>query len=404
MATITLDVNTKLDQNDGYEGDGLSLREAILKANADPTNEYIINLPGLPEGESYDLDLQNILDAPIVDVTSIDLPTLIESRLTTGDLDVKGNVTIIGEDPENTIINALPLQNTFMGRLSSLPVAPLTGEENDPIPGNMTDSKLIRVTRDGVEQEEIVSPNPPIDYQSYSPSPFIVGDRVFDVGSNAELQLENVNLKNGLLITEKEIILNVTDNEIYTRIYDIPKVISVDVFDQKGDPVLDEDGNQVQEIVETTERIVETYELTGVVISQADIDEGGTINIGNFDTTPEGAGLKIDQGSSVILNNVVIEDNSTESIAGGIDNNGNLNIKDSTIQNNSARSAGGIRNNGNLTINRTTIQNHSSGLGTGVHNFGSVEIYNSLIAYNSAGSSGLRFGRAIAGKSSASVI
>ncbi len=102
MAEIILNVTTTQDENDGSEliGEGLSLREAILIANTDPNNEYTINLPaGL-----YNLTIKNVLPPPTD--TSVDEDTLFRSRLSTGDLDITGNVTIIGEAPENTIINA----------------------------------------------------------------------------------------------------------------------------------------------------------------------------------------------------------------------------------------------------------------------------------------------------------
>lgn len=102
MAEIILNVTTTQDENDGSEliGEGLSLREAILIANTDPNNEYTINLPaGL-----YNLTIKNVLSPPTD--TSVDQDNLFRSRLSTGDLDITGNVTIIGDNPENTIINA----------------------------------------------------------------------------------------------------------------------------------------------------------------------------------------------------------------------------------------------------------------------------------------------------------
>ena len=42
----TLVVNTTLDQNDGIADGVISLRDAILEANADPDNDYAIELSG----------------------------------------------------------------------------------------------------------------------------------------------------------------------------------------------------------------------------------------------------------------------------------------------------------------------------------------------------------------------
>lgn len=100
--TIVLNVTTTDDENDGSasQGKGLSLRDAILIANADPDNHYIINLPA----GTYELTIQNVL-LPETD-SSVDADTLFQSRLATGDLDIIGNITIIGKDPQNTIIDA----------------------------------------------------------------------------------------------------------------------------------------------------------------------------------------------------------------------------------------------------------------------------------------------------------
>lgn len=155
---IILDVNTKNDENDGSasQGKGLSLRDAILIANADPDNHYIINLPS----GTYKLIIKNILLPPTD--SSVDESTLFQSRLATGDLDIIGNITIIGTDPTNTIIDAETLKQ-------SLP--------NDPV------------------------------------TEVIIGDRIFDVLSgarsgkklrdgspaNGNLTLQNVTIKNGLI-------------------------------------------------------------------------------------------------------------------------------------------------------------------------------------------------------------
>ena len=87
--TITLDVDTARDQNDGSRDNGLSLRDAILIANEDPDNEYIINLQ---PGETYSLTKEGIN----------------EDFSLTGDLDIRGNITIqtAGENAEPATIDA----------------------------------------------------------------------------------------------------------------------------------------------------------------------------------------------------------------------------------------------------------------------------------------------------------
>ena len=48
--TTTLIINITEDQNDGSPNNGLSLREAIAIANANPNEDYIIKLQG---GQTY---------------------------------------------------------------------------------------------------------------------------------------------------------------------------------------------------------------------------------------------------------------------------------------------------------------------------------------------------------------
>lgn len=82
METITLTVNTTVDENDGGDsGTGLSLRDAIAITNETPENEYIIELEG---GSTYTLDVNS--EDP-------------------GDnhLDVSGNVTIKANGDEAII-------------------------------------------------------------------------------------------------------------------------------------------------------------------------------------------------------------------------------------------------------------------------------------------------------------
>ena len=89
-APIVLTVTTTADQNDGSATNGLSLRDAILIANSDTANKYIINLTG---GATYKLTAFSLTD------------TL------GGDLDVLGNVTIQSTGTQPATIDASGLTN-----------------------------------------------------------------------------------------------------------------------------------------------------------------------------------------------------------------------------------------------------------------------------------------------------
>ena len=91
METITLNVNTTVDENDGGEaGTGLSLRDAIAIANQTPENNYIIELQ---EGATYTLNV----DSGDPGDNHLDIE--------------QGNVTIRATGNERAIIDASGLEN-----------------------------------------------------------------------------------------------------------------------------------------------------------------------------------------------------------------------------------------------------------------------------------------------------
>jgi hypothetical protein len=89
-APIVLTVTTTADQNDGSATGGLSLRDAILIANADTINDYIIELQG---GQTYSL-----------------IYTTTDSS--SGSLNIKRNVTIRAVGNEAAIIDGSKLTYT----------------------------------------------------------------------------------------------------------------------------------------------------------------------------------------------------------------------------------------------------------------------------------------------------
>ncbi|MEJ6486802.1 Calx-beta domain-containing protein [Nostoc punctiforme UO1] len=95
MAPTILTVNTTVDQNDGSGTNDLSLRDAILIANANPTTEYEIQLTG---GATYNLTSNGIN----------------EDAALTGDLDIKSrsNVLYIVSVGGQATINASGLLNS----------------------------------------------------------------------------------------------------------------------------------------------------------------------------------------------------------------------------------------------------------------------------------------------------
>lgn len=96
---IVLTVDTVQDQNDGSAINGLSLRDAIIQANALPTQKHIINLPS----GNYNLSLS-----------------------TDGSLNIFSNIEIIGASAGDTIISAGFLGDRIFNVFSLLTLANVT--------------------------------------------------------------------------------------------------------------------------------------------------------------------------------------------------------------------------------------------------------------------------------------
>ncbi len=98
-APIILTVNTTADQNDGSKTNGLSLRDAILIANADTINDYIIELQG---GQTYFL-------------TNMVFGDLWDNTAKTGDLDILpgGKVTIKSLGTSQAVIDGSGLGSGY---------------------------------------------------------------------------------------------------------------------------------------------------------------------------------------------------------------------------------------------------------------------------------------------------
>ncbi|PHV61295.1 choice-of-anchor Q domain-containing protein [Cyanobacterium aponinum] len=296
--TILLNVTTTEDQNDGSSFQGLSLRDAILIANADPDNHYTINLPA----GTYNLTIKNVL-LPTTD-TSADAATLFQSRLATGDLDIIGNITIIGEDPENTIIDAESLTQ---------PLPP--DDSTNPFP----------------DDPPVITPT--------------IGDRVFDVLSGE---------RSGKTLAD-------------------------------GSPA---NGNLT----------LQSVTIQGGLVRAED----------NIDTIPQGGGLNVEPNAQAQIISSIVRNNRSADNAGGIYNQGTLNIYKSTITGNLADAAapdviegggGGILNENGATlimVNTTVSGNLSASDdgndpptgpgdgGGGILNRGLARIINSTIVNNAA--------------------
>lgn len=99
---VFLTVTTFDDQNDGNASNGLSLRDAVLIAQRDPSKEYVINLP---EG-THNLTIEGNEDFRFQEESTTNLGQFDDIVARSGDLDIETRITIVGANPNNTIIDA----------------------------------------------------------------------------------------------------------------------------------------------------------------------------------------------------------------------------------------------------------------------------------------------------------
>ncbi|MFN5515565.1 MAG: hypothetical protein ACK5CA_12700 [Cyanobacteriota bacterium] len=277
-APTILTVTTTADQNNGVTTDGLSLREAILIANANPNTDYEIRLTG---GLTYNLTANGIN----------------ENAGFTGDLDIasRNNILyIVSVGTQKATINASNLLNS---------------------------------------------------------------DRVFDVQTNGRLSLQNVVITGGLVGNFQD------GGGIYVGSTGFLDLYNTTVSNNSAG----DDGGGIY-------NFGTTYLRNGSIISDNSANGGG--------------GIFNNSGTLTIMDST-INNNSASGSGGGIVNNGIiLLVINSTISNNtSTLGGGGIQNTvaSSVALINTTISGNSSGDGGGINNGdGVLNVRNSTITNNTA--------------------
>ncbi len=93
--------------------------------------------------------------------------------------------------------------------------------------------------------------------------------------------------------------------------------------------------------------------------------------------------IHIKHGINATIINLTLKNGNSFNYGGGIDNNGILTLKDSTINDNVAQYGGGIYNHGRITISGLTIKNNEGKFGGGgIWSDGTLTIKNSTITNN----------------------
>lgn len=129
---------------------------------------------------------------------------------------------------------------------------------------------------------------------------------------------------------------------------------------------------------------------------------GLTIRNGRTETADAGSALRVDPGASVTVTDSVVRDNRSSTFGGGIYNGGVLTLRRSEVRNNQlpeggggqTSQGGGIFNVGRLTLEQSAVTENFATRGGGISNTndGNVDIRNSTISSNRSfgGGGGLR--------------
>jgi hypothetical protein len=288
-APTILTVTTTTDQNDGVTTDGLSLREAILIANANPNTDYEIYLTG---GLTYNLT------ADEAD----------ESEGLTGDLDISSRNNVL-------YIVSIGTQKATINALSN-------------------------------------------------------SDRVFAVGSDGQLSLQNLVVTGGF----------VSSYQAGGGIY----VASTGLLDLYNTTVTNNRSGSGGGIY----NVGTTYLRNGSVISDNRTADP-TISVGIVKRIPNEGGGIINYGTLFVINSTINNNATDLGKGGGISNRGNLFVINSTISNNTSSlvgDGGGIYNlDGSATlVNITVSGNVSRREGGGIYNVSVLNLQNSTITNNIA--------------------
>ncbi|MGF1479142.1 MAG: FG-GAP-like repeat-containing protein [Cyanophyceae cyanobacterium] len=326
----TLTVNILADQNDGSSAGGLSLRDAILTANADPNTAYTINLQA---GQTY------LLSAGEAD----------EDLGVGGDLDItNSNITVRSAGRQPATIDAGGLQ--FSDRVFHV----LEG-------GNLTLENVV-LTRGNTE--------------------FGGGLRIEEAGTatlvNSTVSGNTAEDGGGGIYTEGTTTLiqsTVSNNSTTTS--------------NSGGAGIRSSGT-----LTLTDSTVSENSSTASFSSGAGISSSGTATLtqSSVSNNSSFSGGGISNGGSMTLTNTTVSDNTaTNSSGGGIlssgFNNAVLNLIDSTVSGNSSDlGGGGISSNDTLNLLNSTISNNASARrdGGGVEISGNATITNTTISGNSA--------------------
>ncbi|QLE58891.1 S-layer family protein [Nostoc sp. TCL26-01] len=335
MAPTILTVNTTADQNDGSTANGLSLRDAILIANANPNTDYEIQLTG---GTTYNLTSNGIN----------------EDAALTGDLDIKSRTNV-------------------------LYIVSVGGKATIDASGLLNSDRVFQVLAGGALslQNVVVSGG---KISSYSTA----GGAGIRVDSNGALDLYNTTISGNSAESSAWGGGIYNDGTVYLRNSSVNNNKA-----SNGGGILNS-GN----LIATNSTISSNTSGSGGGIYNFDALTVINTTISNNSASGAGGGIQGNGSSgSIALVNTTISGNSAGNGGGGIDSTGGnvINVLNTTITNNTAGilGGGGIRGSANLknTIVAGNFGNYNN-QGTGKDIQGTVNGNNYNLIGSLAGASG----------------
>jgi hypothetical protein len=355
MAVINLFVNTTLDENDGQSGigTGLSLRDAILAANSDTANEYVIVLEA---GATYSLSIDNSRGD--------------EELGSTGDLDIAAGakISIVTTDGSKAIISAAGV--TSGDRVFDVLTNARLSLNNVEITGGSTQDNGGAIYIENAANVMI---------------------------ANSNIQDNTARIDGGAIYNEGTLSIegsNIADNESFfgggIANYGMATVTDSSLTGNtaKSGGALYNQG---------------TFELSDSTITGNNAVVGGAIhNAGDsleIMNTTIASNTAISAGGGIYNEgNAKIEDSDISSNMAAVSGGGIVNLEeatiavvDSSISNNQADNGGGIDNFGTVALVGTTISNNTGNSGAGLKNSGEYSqatLVNAIIAGNQATGNG----------------
>lgn len=412
---VFLTVTTFEDQNDGGSRNGLSLRDAILRAKADPAKEYVIQLAA----GVYNLTIEGNEDS-LFPTDDPNLPGDVDDIVArTGDLDVESRVRIVGVGSGQTIISATALgDRIFDVRDGGLLILENTtiedGIANNIIDDNGSSGGGIRITENGtaIISNSIIRNNA-TDIVNASDNPNgggianfgnteiinsiisgnLSGDDAGGIYNEGNINIRNSTIAGNFANAAAVEVIEAGGGGIYNfggTLQLINSTISGNITGDAGGAILSENGDTLiinSTIANNSAQIGSGITALGVgnpVLLQNSIvanNEGSPDIEGYF--TPNSAFNIISNGNGVILdgfNNNIVGDVSSpiDPILGPLQNNGGLTPTHALLQNSPAINAGSnaIANGDELNIDPLiSDQRGYDRIVNGTVDIGSYELY-----------------------------